>query len=288
MRASDEKINVLRSTGFILMHLSPLLAIWAGVSWTAIGVCILAYYIRMFGITAGYHRYFSHRTFKTSRAFQFVLAFLGATAAQKGPLWWAAHHRTHHRHSDTEEDIHSPGLKGFWWSHVGWILCDRYHPTDSKLVRDFDTYPELRFINNHHSLPPFLFAVMMFGFGWLLNRYLPGLGTSGLEMLVWGFFVSTVLLYHGTFAINSLTHVIGRRRFATNDDSRNNWFLALLTMGEGWHNNHHYYPSSERQGFFWWEIDLSHYLLKTLSWVGVVWDLRKPPRVVATVSSRDD
>ena len=280
MRSNTEKIKFGKSIGFFLMHLSPLLAIWAGVSWIAITICILAYYVRMFGITAGYHRYFSHRTFKTSRPFQFLLAFLGATAAQKGPLWWAAHHRTHHRHSDTDEDIHSPGLKGFWWSHVGWILCNKYEETDSDLIRDFTRYRELRFINRHHSLPPFVFAAFMLALGWVLDWTAPGLGTSGFQMLVWGFFVSTILLYHGTFAINSLTHIIGRRRYKPNDDSRNHWILALLTMGEGWHNNHHYYPSSEKQGFYWWEIDLSHYLLKCLSWVGVVWDLRRPPQQI--------
>jgi len=280
MRSATERVDFQKSLGFILMHLTPLLAIWAGVSWTAVAVCILAYYIRMFGITAGYHRYFSHRTFKTSRPFQFLLALLGAAAAQKGPLWWAAHHRTHHRHSDTEEDIHSPGLKGFWWSHVGWILCKKYQETDVKLVRDFTRYPELRFINKFYILPPFVFATLMFAFGIALNWLFPGLGTSGFQMLVWGFFISTIMLYHGTFAINSLTHVIGRRRYKTDDDSRNNWFLALLTMGEGWHNNHHYYPSSEKQGFYWWEIDLSHYMLKFLSWVGIVWDLRRPPQEI--------
>jgi len=284
-RASDERIDFAKSIGFILMHLSPLLAIWAGVSWIAVVVCVSAYYLRMFGITAGYHRYFSHRTFKTSRPFQFMLAFLGATAAQKGPLWWAAHHRTHHQHSDTEEDIHSPGLKGFWWSHVGWILCNKYEPTESKLVRDFETYPELRFLNRHHLMPPLFFAVVMTLLGCVLNWLAPGLGTSGFQMLVWGFFVSTILLYHGTFAINSLTHVIGKRRYKTGDDSRNHWVLALLTMGEGWHNNHHYYPSSEKQGFYWWEIDLSHYLLKCLSWVGIVWDLKTPPRQIFETGS---
>lgn len=277
MRKPEEKIDFVKSTGFFLMHLSPLLAIWAGVSWTAVIVCVAAYYVRMFGITAGYHRYFSHRTFKTSRGFQFVLAFLGASAAQKGPLWWAAHHRTHHQHSDTEEDIHSPGLKGFWWSHVGWILCNKYEETDTKLIRDFTRYPELRFLNRFHIIPPFVFGAFMVLLGISLNHFFPSLGTSGLQMLVWGFFISTVLLYHGTFCINSLTHVIGKRRYNTSDDSRNHWLLALLTMGEGWHNNHHYYPSSEKQGFYWWEIDCSHYLLKLLSWAGVVWDLRRPP-----------
>lgn len=271
------KIAFGKSTGFFLLHLAPLLILVCGVSWAAVVACIAAYAVRMFGITAGYHRYFSHRTFRTSRAFQFLLAFLGAAAAQKGPLWWAAHHRHHHRHSDTEADIHSPGLKGFWWAHVGWILSDEYDATPIDSVRDLARFPELRFLNRHHWVAPFVFASVMLGIGAALGRWAPGLHTDGLQMLVWGFFVSTVLLYHGTFAINSLTHVFGRRRYNTSDDSRNSLLLAIITLGEGWHNNHHHYPMSERQGFYWWEIDVSHYLLKALSWAGIVWDLRVPP-----------
>jgi stearoyl-CoA desaturase (delta-9 desaturase) len=229
----------------------------------------------MFAITGGYHRYFSHRSYKTSRWFQFLLAFLGATSAQKGPLWWASHHRHHHRHSDTEEDVHSPGINGVWYAHVGWILSNKYVDTKGELVKDFLKFPELRWLDSYHVVAPVLLAVGVFFFGVWLETL--GFNTSGFQMLVWGFFISTVLLYHGTFVINSFTHLIGKRRFKTGDDSRNNLWLALITLGEGWHNNHHRYPGSERQGMFWWEIDISHYILRILSWCGLVWDIRTHP-----------
>lgn len=273
----DERIDFLGSLPFLLMHLACLLVIRTGVSPVAVTVCLAMYGLRMFAITAGYHRYFSHRSYKTGRAFQFALGWLGATAAQKGPLWWAAHHRLHHGHSDTADDAHSPLIGGFWWSHVGWFLCRKYNETDLRLIRDLVSYPELRFLNRFHALPPAALAVSMLALGRLLQLIAPGMNTSATQMLVWGFFISTVLVYHGTFVVNSLAHVFGRRRFPTKDDSRNNLLIALITFGEGWHNNHHFAPSSERQGFYWWEVDFSHYILKTLSWLGLVWDLKEPP-----------
>ncbi|MDX1618751.1 MAG: acyl-CoA desaturase [Balneolaceae bacterium] len=275
-----DRINWLSGSGFILLHLGCMLIFWAGFSWVALGAMILSYLVRMFGITAGFHRYFSHRSYKTSRIFQFILAWIGTSSAQKGPLWWAAHHRHHHKHSDTEKDLHSPARRGFWWSHVGWILSNRFKDTNKKLVGDLLKFPELRFLNSYHLLPPIVLAAATYLFGELLNYYLPWLGTSGFQMLVYGFVVSTVLLYHGTFTVNSLAHVVGKKRFKTNDDSRNNWFISLITLGEGWHNNHHRFPSSERQGFYWWEIDVSHYCLRVLSWFRLVWDLRVPPERV--------
>ena len=272
-----ERTPFIASLPFWGVHAACLLVLWAGVSWVAVVTCIALYYVRMFGISAVYHRYFSHRTYKTSRPVQFVLALLGTSAAQKGPLWWAAHHRHHHRYADTEQDIHPPTVKGFWWSHVGWVLSNKYVATKMDAIRDFARFPELRFLNRYHLLAPISLAMALLGLGWLLGGYAPSLHTSGLQMLTWGFFVSTVLLYHGTFTINSLAHVFGRRRFHTNDTSRNSFVLSLLTLGEGWHNNHHRYPASERQGFYWWEIDVSHYILKAMSWAHIVWDLREPP-----------
>jgi stearoyl-CoA desaturase (delta-9 desaturase) len=219
--------------------------------------------IRMFGITAGYHRYFAHRSYKTTRLFRFALAWIGCCALQKGPLWWAAHHRHHHQHSDQPEDIHSPEQRGLWWAHLGWVLSDQYNTTDFDAVKDFADCAELRWLNQYSTVPGILLAA-----GCLL--------TAGLQGLVWGFFVSTVLLYHGTFAINSLCHVFGKVRYKTRDTSRNSMILALITLGEGWHNNHHFYATSARMGFFWWEIDLSYYVLRFLSLMGVVWDLKKP------------
>lgn len=275
-----ELANALKQSVFWLVHLACLLAIWSGVSWIAVAVCFLWYVVRMFGVTGVYHRYFSHRTYKTSRWFQFALAFLGATSAQKGPIWWASHHRHHHKHSDTPEDVHSPIIYGVYYAHIGWILSDEYVETKKEHVKDLLAFPELRLLDKFYMIPPILFAVGNFYLGKYLAAAYPSLGTSGFQMLVWGFFISTVLLYHGTFCINSFMHLFGRRRFETTDSSRNSLLLALITLGEGWHNNHHYYPGSERQGFYWWEIDISHYILVVLSWFGLVWDLRSPPERV--------
>ena len=221
----------------------------------------------MFAIGAGYHRYFSHRAYATSRVFQFVLAFLAQSTAQKSVLWWAAKHRHHHLHSDTEHDVHSPRHKGFVYSHVGWIFARRHDATDLVKVGDLASYPELMWLHRLEILPAVVVAVLCF----LL---------AGWSGLVVGFLWSTVLLYHATFCINSLAHVHGRKRYVTGDDSRNNWLLAFFTMGEGWHNNHHAYQSSVRQGFRWWEIDVTYYLLKGLSFLGIVWNLKAPPEQV--------
>mgnify|MGYP001815481102 CR=1 FL=1 len=259
---------------FILVHVAALAVFWVPFSWGLVWLCLGLYWLRMFAITAGYHRYFSHRSYKTSRAFQFILAFLGASSMQKGPLWWAGHHRHHHRYSDQEEDLHSPRRDGFWWAHVGWILSSRYDETPSDLIKDFVKYPELRRLNKWHLVPGILLAVLLLVFG-------------GWPAFVWGFLVSTVLTWHATFAINSLTHVFGRRRYRTTDTSRNSVLLALLTLGEGWHNNHHYYQTATRQGFFWWELDISYYILKLLSIPHIVWGLREPPERVLS-SNRID
>ena len=267
---------LLRTPSFLLMHVGCGLVIWTGTSRVALLICTALYLGRMIGITVGYHRYFSHRTFKTSRTFQLLLALLGASAAQQGPLWWAGHHRHHHRFSDTAGDTHSPGLKGFWRSHVGWILEAENQPTKYKLVPDLMKFPELRFLNDYYFLPPLVLAAALFGLGSMLDLYMPAWETSGFQLVGWGFFVSTVLLYHGTFCVNSITHMFGRRRFQTKDDSRNSWLIAIITLGEGWHNNHHFYPASERQGLRWWEIDVSHYVLRVLEQMRLVWDLQKP------------
>lgn len=272
-----DKVNWVSSLPFFGLHLACLFAFWVGVSWVAVLTCVVLYYARMFGITGGYHRYFSHASYKTSRTFQFLLAWLGCSSMQKGPLWWASLHRHHHAHSDDPEDIHSPVQKGFWYSHCGWIICNRFNETKWNLIHQFAKYKELVWMNKYHWTPGVTLGAMVYLFGWFLESF-PSLGTNRYQMLVWGFVISTVVLYHGTFTINSLAHVFGSRRYPTKDDSRNNGLLALITMGEGWHNNHHYLPSAARMGFFWWEIDLSLYVLTALSWVGLVWDLKKPPK----------
>lgn len=255
-----------RSWPFWGVHLVAIAGvIYSGWSWTGLALAVGLYYLRMFFVTAGCHRYFSHRSYKTSRVFQFILGFGFSTTMQKGVLWWAANHRHHHRSSDQEDDIHSPRHGGFFWSHVGWILTDDHQKTLWGDIRDMAKYPELRWLNRHHHIPGIAMAVALLALG-------------GWHAALWGFFVSTTLLWHGTFTINSFSHIFGKKRYETTDDSRNNWLLALLTMGEGWHNNHHYHQSSTNQGFFWWEVDMSYMILKAMSAVGLVWDLRKPPQ----------
>lgn len=259
------------------MHLACLLVFVVGVSTTAVAVAAALYAVRMFALTGFYHRYFSHKTFRTSRRTQFLFAVIGAAAVQRGPLWWAAHHRNHHRHADTELDPHSPTLRGFLWSHVGWFLTTDAFRTDWKRIPDLARFPELRWLDRYDIAVPVLLAAAVYGAGLLLEHFAPSLGTTGWQLLVWGFFVSTVVLFHATVTINSLAHRFGSRRFDTPDDSRNNTFLALITFGEGWHNNHHYYPGSARQGFKWWEIDLTYYGLCALQAMGVVSHLRRVP-----------
>jgi len=223
----------------------------------------LTFWVRLFAITAGYHRYFAHRAFRTSRAFQFLLALVGASATQKGPLWWSGGHRRHHRFSDQPGDMHSP-REGFWYSHQGWILDAKWERTELENIRDFARFPELVWLNRWHFVPPIALAIACTAIaGW------PG--------VLWGYVFSTVLLWHTTYTINSLAHRWGKQRYETGDDSRNNWVLALLTLGEGWHNNHHWFMNSARQGFFWWEVDITYYVLRALALVGVVWDLREVP-----------
>jgi stearoyl-CoA desaturase (delta-9 desaturase) len=262
---------------YSMIHLLCFGVFFVGISPIAVAVAAGLYFFRMFAVTAFYHRYFSHRTFKTSRGFQFAAAVMGNSCVQRGPIWWAAHHRHHHRYSDHEGDIHSPHQDGFFWSHMGWITTRENAQTNWKMVRDLAQYPELRWIDKHHGIVPLLLAAGLFGLGALLERVAPGLHTNGWQMFIWGFCVSTTVLYHAVYTINSLAHKIGGRRYQTRDDSRNNFFLALLTFGEGWHNNHHFYPGSTRQGFYWWEVDITYYLLVALSWTGLVWDLRSPP-----------
>jgi stearoyl-CoA desaturase (delta-9 desaturase) len=272
-----DRIDWLRVVPFVALHLACLGVLWVGVSWIAVAVAGALYALRMFAITGFYHRYFSHKAFKTSRPLQFLFALIGATSVQRGPLWWASHHRNHHRHSDTEADLHSPVTHSFWWAHMGWFLTPRGFATDWGSIRDLERYPELRWIDRFDTLIPVVLATVLFVFGEWLQAAHPQLGTSGPQMLIWGFFVSTVVLFHATVSINSLAHRFGWRRFATRDNSRNNLWLALLTFGEGWHNNHHHFPGSARQGFRWWEIDLTFYGLRLLSLLGLVWDLKPVP-----------
>jgi len=276
----SRRIDPLRQLPFIAIHAGCLLVPWVGVSATALWTAAFLYAIRMFAITGFYHRYFAHGAFRTGRLTQLAFAVLGASAAQRGPLWWASHHRHHHVHADEPEDSHSSLRHGFAWSHLGWFMARASFRTRTELVGRFARYPELRFLDRWDALVPALLAVLLFIAGTLAQRFAPDLGTSGGQLAVWGFCVSTVALYHATFSINSLAHRWGTRRYATRDASRNNGWLALLTFGEGWHNNHHFYPAAARQGFYWWELDFTYYGLRALERIGLVRDLRPvPPHV---------
>lgn len=274
---APHRLEWLRNVPFAGMHLACLGVVWVGWSPLAVSAAVGLYLFRMLAITGFYHRYFAHRTFRTSRGLQLAFAVLGASAAQRGPLWWASHHRQHHAHADREGDPHSPRRHGFWWSHMGWFTAREHFPTRLARVRDLARFPELRLLDRFDAVVPALLAGALFGLGELLAARAPGLGTDGPQMLVWGFFISTVAVYHATYTVNSLAHALGRRRYATDDDSRNSFWLALLTLGEGWHNNHHHFPASARQGFFWWEVDLTWYVLRLLAAAGLIWDLRGVP-----------
>ena len=268
--------RILTLTLYCGIHASCLLVLWVGASRADLALFAATFFGRMFFITGGYHRYFAHKTYETSRAFQFVLALMGATAIQKGPLWWAGHHRTHHKYADQPgKDAHSP-RDGLWWSHQMWIFDQRFDGSAIEQIRDFARFPELVWLNQWHVVPPLLLALTCLAIG----------GWSGL---LWGFSISTVALWHSTYSVNSLAHLLGRRRYATPDDSRNNWWIGLLTLGEGWHNNHHHFCASARQGFLWWEIDVTYYILRGLQALGIVWAIREPPAQVvnATIAARE-
>ncbi len=271
--AYSDRFNWQWAAPFIGIHVAALGAFWTGFTSTAVIICVSLYALRVFAITAGFHRYFAHRSFKTGRVFQFVLAFLGGASLQRGALWWAAKHREHHRFSDQPEDAHSPRQYGFWDSHIGWIFRDARQQADLALIPEMTKYPELMWLNKYHMVPGMVLGTLSFLIG-------------GLPGFFAGFLLSTVLVYHATFLVNSLAHVVGRQRYLTGDDSRNCWWIALLTFGEGWHNNHHYYAASARQGFRWYELDITYLILKLLARFGIVWDLQAPPEQVVSGERR--
>jgi stearoyl-CoA desaturase (delta-9 desaturase) len=270
------------------IHLACLAVLWVGVSPIAVGVAVALFAIRMFAVTATYHRLFSHRSFETSRPFAFLLASVATTAVQKGPIWWASVHRHHHRYSDLPEDVHSPVQRGFWWSHMGWILAEDFSKAETERVRDLTARPELVWLDKWHFVAPLLLSGGLYALGAWLGAAFPALHTSGAQLLVWGMAISLVVGYHATWSVNSVVHVLGKRRFQTTDDSRNNWLVAIYTFGEGWHNNHHRYQASERQGFYPGEYDITHWVLTLLSKVGLVWDLKVPPETVLEEGREQD
>ena len=292
-------ITLKSSIQFGFFHLIPLLAIYTGATAFDWWLCLGLYYFRMFWITGGYHRYFSHKTYKTSRVFQFIIAFFAETSVQKGVLWWGAHHRHHHRTSDTPSDPHLMKIYGFWYSHIGWIAGPEYKTTNFNSIQDYGKFPEIRWIDKHYIYPVIAMALAVFTVGGFANSESVSQGMTvlgggawslqgGLSALLIGFILSTAILFHGTFSINSIMHKIGNKRYKSGDESRNSLILALVTLGEGWHNNHHYYMSSTRQGFYWWEIDITYYIIKLFSFVGLVWDIQEVPKHIKDSRSMEE
>jgi stearoyl-CoA desaturase (Delta-9 desaturase) len=265
---------------FLFLHLGSLGIFFVPMERSLVALFLATFFFRMLGVECGYHRYFSHKAYKTSRVFQFILAFWAQSSGQKGVLWWAMHHRHHHRYADTEKDIHSPLYKTFWGAHFSWVLENKNLDTDLSRIRDYAKYPELVFLNKYHYIPTISFLVLIYCIG----EYSPLLpNVNGLQAVFWGFFLSTLTMYHITMTVNSVVHdkrFKGSRRFETNELSRNNAFLAIPLVGAAWHNNHHRYPSAGRAGFYWWEVDLSYYLLRVLQWLRVISDLTEVPKEV--------
>lgn len=262
---------------FVFLHAGCLLAFWTGCSAFAVGVCAFLYCVRMFAITAFYHRYFSHRAFKTSRLVQLLFALVGASSMQRGPLWWASHHRRHHANSDKVGDLHSPVADDFLWSHIGWLTSSKNMTTDYDRIKDYGRFWELRLINRFDWVMPLLLLATLYAAGEFLKVRYPLVETNGPQLVAWGFFISTTLLFHATCSINSFAHLFGYRSYETLDNSRNNPLLALVTFGEGWHNNHHKFSNCARQGIAWWEVDVTYSILFLMSKCGLVSDLKPLP-----------
>ena len=260
----------------VIMHLACLGVFLVGFSWPALWVAIAMYVIRGMGVTTGYHRLLAHRSYKTNRFIQFVVATAGGLAMQGGPLWWVAHHRAHHRDTDKEGDIHSPVTKGMWQSHMGWMMSNEAFHEQGSNSRDLFKYPELKFLQRHYVWILVLQMLGLYALGSLLSLWYPDTSINGLQCLVWGFFVSTVFLWHVTFSVNSVCHRWGSQDYDSNDASTNNWIIGILGFGEGWHNNHHFYPSSARHGLKWWQVDVTWILIRGLCLVGLASDPKIP------------
>jgi stearoyl-CoA desaturase (delta-9 desaturase) len=260
----------------VSMHLACFAVYFSGFSWPALWVALIMYVVKGMGVTTGYHRLLAHRSFKTNRIVQFLLTFAGGLAMQGGPLWWVAHHRSHHRDTDKIDDIHSPVTKGMWQSHMGWMMSNNAFHEQGSNARDLYNYPELKLLQRHYVwiLIFQVFALYSLGYGWA--SWFPESGASGLQFLVWGFFVSTVFTWHVTFSVNSICHRWGARDYDAGDASTNNVVIGFLAFGEGWHNNHHFYPSSARHGLRWWQFDPTWILIRGLCLLGLASEPKIP------------
>jgi len=269
--------NTVQVSVFWLVQVSALLAFAVSFEWWYLAVWGVSHFLRAIGLTLAFHRYYAHRSFQMNRVARFVWTLIGTAAMQKGPLWWAGHHVNHHRFADREGDPHSPAVSGFYYAHIGWFLNDARHDRlepNNPVVRDFSKAPEIAFLDRYFFVPPLLLAVALFAGG-------------GLPLLIWGFCLPTTTLAHATFAINTVNHLFGSRRFDTRDESRNNVFTALFAAGEGWHNNHHRYQRAARNGFYWWELDPTWYVIRAMAAVGLAWNVQGvPDRIYAEAVAR--
>jgi stearoyl-CoA desaturase (Delta-9 desaturase) len=260
--------NVVQITIFWLVQASALLVFAVPFRWAFIAIWAASHFIRAIGLTLAFHRYFAHRAFKMNRVARFAWAFIGTAAMQKGPLWWAGHHVNHHRFADRDGDPHSPMVSGVYYAHIGWFLNDakndRLEPTNP-VIRDFRKAPEIVWLDKYFFVPPLLLAIVLYAIG-------------DIPLLVWGFCLPTTTLAHATFAINTVNHMFGSRRFETVDESRNNPITAVFAVGEGWHNNHHRYQRAARNGFYWWEFDPTWYVIRAMAALGLVWDVQPVPK----------
>jgi stearoyl-CoA desaturase (Delta-9 desaturase) len=260
--------NILQIVIFWTVQVSALLIFAVPFRWAFVAVWAASHFLRAIGLTLAFHRYFAHRAFKMNRVARFVWTWIGTSAMQKGPMWWAGHHVNHHKYADRDGDPHSPMVSGVYYAHIGWFLNDTRHDKlepNNPVIRDFSRVPEIAFIEKYFFLPPLLLAIAMFAIG-------------GFPLLIWGFCLPTMTLAHATFAINTVNHMFGSRRFETVDESRNNPLTALFAVGEGWHNNHHRYQRAARNGFYWWEFDPTWYVIRAMKAVGLAWDVQAVPK----------
>ena len=252
---------------FWTVQASALLVFAVPFAWPLVALWAASHFLRAIGLTLAFHRYFAHRAFRMNRAARFVWTLVGTSAMQKGPLWWAGHHVNHHRFADRDGDPHSPAVSGFYYAHIGWFLNDTRNDrleSTNPVVRDFSRAPEIRWLDRYYFVPPLALAAAMWAVG-------------GFPWLVWGFCLPTMTLAHATFAINTINHLFGSRRFETRDASRNNAFTAFFAAGEGWHNNHHRFQRAARNGFYWWEFDPTWYVIRLMKAVGLAWDVQVVP-----------
>ncbi len=259
-----DKPNFFTSAVLAVLHIGAIAALFM-FSWKALIVTVALYWITIgFGISLGYHRLHTHRSFQVPLGLEYLFALFGAMTLEGGPIFWVATHRIHHQKSDQAGDPHSP-RDGAWWAHIGWILFGETNHNNTKMMSKYA--PDLakhRFyiwLNNYHWVPTVVLAAVLFAIG-------------GLPLMLWAVCVRIVVGLHATWLVNSATHLWGTRRFETKDDSRNSWWVALMTFGEGWHNNHHAHPTSARHGLAWYEFDISWISLKIMKVLGIAKNIR--------------